>query len=121
VLWHLVFPASVAAALKGGILERHSPLTWSVSALQKMEPLTEKVKAWYEKGGYKFGDLQLLIQISSHFGSDIAQQLVSDPEVKAYGFEAIVLALVYLCRPDSDLFEKYNDKEWQRKTTPPGE
>ena len=121
VLWHLVFPASVAAALKGGILERHSPLTWSVTALNKMEPLTLKVQEWYDHTGHKFGDLQLLIQISSHFGSDIAQELIKDPEVKAYGFEAIVLSLVYLCRPNSDLFDKYNDDEWQRKTGTPGE
>jgi hypothetical protein len=116
VLWGLIFPASVAAALKGGILERHSPLMWTPKALLKMDHLTKEVKQWYDDTGHKFGDLQLLIQISSRFGSHIAQELLKDNEIKAYGFEAIALALVYLCRPDSELFTKYNTDEWQRKT-----
>lgn len=114
-LWHLIFPGSVAAALRGGILERNSPLTWSLEALAKLGPLTDRVKTWYDQGGNRYKDLELLIQLSNLFGADVTAALVAEPEPKGYGYEAVVLALFYLCRPESELFRPFNTTAWQEK------
>lgn len=117
VIWNLIFPGSVAAALRGGILERHSPLTWSTEAVKKYEPLLEKIREWYDHEGFKLRDLELLVQVSTRFGPDVTAALIAEPEPKGFGYEAIILALTYMCRPNSELFSNYNTGEWQEKTT----
>lgn len=115
VIWHLIFPASVSAALRGGILERHSPLSWAPHALMNLEGLTSKVKEWYLSEGHLLKDLPLLVKISEVFGPDIAAFVVEE-KPRGFGFEAIVMSLFCLVRPDSELLAPFNEDRWQEKT-----
>lgn len=105
ILWNLLFPAAIGHALRAGILEKNSPLRWTIEALKKHQDIVEKIHSFYESSCVRLDDLSLLLELSKKFEADFHAMLATNEN---YRHEAIVLAAFYLCRPDAEIFKKYN-------------
>lgn len=108
IMWSMLFPASISHALRAGILEKNSPLKWSLEALERHKGVVDKLKCFYEEEGSKFDDMKLLLALSEKFEPEITSMVKQDP---LYNYEAVLLSAFYLCRPDADIFKKYKFAE----------
>ena len=112
LMWTVLFPSGISKALRAGMLEKNSPLRWSIAALERHKDLVVAVRKFAEENCKQADDLKLLILLSDKFEHDITNLVQSDP---AYSYESVLLSAFYLCRPDSQLFNKYSFDDEEKK------
>jgi hypothetical protein len=114
VMWKVFVTTGLGAGLRGGLLEKKSPLRWSYQAIVKHADYLDRVCKWYQENT-ELNDIDLVLAIEKNFEMDLLK--IS----KEYEFQhaAVLLATVFYCRPQSDLFAKFQTNEWQANTTGP--
>jgi len=126
-IWNVVVVNGVGRGLRLGLLEKKSPLRWTVDALEKHKDLIDRVLHFYNNGKYKsvlfklpndskdnltpvkdLPDAELVMALEQQFGDEI---LVTMREYE-YQYETLIFSVLYLCRPESSLFTKFNKDDW---------
>ena len=108
-LWKVMVETGIAGSIRIGFLEKNSPLRLSVHALEQYGDLIIRVKDFYTCHK-DLPDLELMIALDKDFSDDITEITTTKPE---YTGESIVLSMLFVCRPTSSLFAKYNMEDWK--------
>lgn len=108
IIWGLLIQNGLGAGLRLGLLEKKSPLRWSLQALKENEELISSICTWYAENGVNLKDIELLVALEKQFDQDILKLS------KRYEYQhmAVVIAILFLCRPDSAIFQKYQTDDW---------
>ncbi len=114
VMWSAFINTGLGTGLRGGLLEKKSPLRWSFQAIERHKDFLDRLVAfyWTKKD---LSDVELMLEIEKSFNID----LLKIAKEHDFQYAAILLAAVFYCRPDSQMFAKFQTDEWQTSTSGP--
>jgi hypothetical protein len=111
-IWRQVMEPLMMKAVKDGLLRKESPLRANVQALAAHDDLLTKAMEFYEQGGKRLADWQLMDEIQKKFGAELA--IVA--EEGHVSVEGCAIALAFYLRPEMELFKQFDTHEWKFKS-----
>lgn len=109
ILWNFLLKRVVGDTVASGLLRNESPLTIDIVALERHKPLLAEIKEWYGTQPESVSDLELFQRMEQKY-SDKLTAICMEENILPGGAS---VAMLFLLRPQSKLFDGYN--AWGQK------